>query len=289
MMFQSPEVKYIVPNSLKEACSMLSREEHGIVLAGGTDILLKLDKPEDSDLSLISLKRLDELKQISKTDEKLIIGAMVTLATIENDPHIHHLFPVLSKTASGMASPQIRNTATIGGNLCNAAPSADLAPPLLVLDAEVRLVSLSGRRTVSIADFFKEPNVTIMGKGEILESIQIPLSSVNMSAVYKKYARRAEMDIATVGIAVAGRYHKDSAKFETVKLAYGAVAPVPFRAFQLEEMLQGHTVSEETIDKVSTMASEIISPVSNIRSTADYRRDLTRVFTKRLLLELMSK
>ncbi|MHB8277008.1 MAG: FAD binding domain-containing protein [Candidatus Humimicrobiaceae bacterium] len=283
-----PQCRYLVPNSLVEACRMLDREKHGVVFAGGTDLLVKLYNSIISEVTFISLKTLNFLKKIYCADDKLIIGARATLAAIETDPTIYQLFPVLSCTAANMASPQVRNTATIGGNLCNAAPSADMAPPLLVLDAEVKLTSLSGSRVVPLVDFFKGPEITVMGKGEILEAVLVPLSSSKMNAIYKKCARRNEVDIATVGVAIAGRYLAD-ATFESVKIAYGAVGPVPFRAFELENMLQGKKIKDTVIEEVSNRSGEIISPISNIRSSADYRRTLSCVYTKRLLMGIINK
>lgn len=282
------QCRYLAPNSLVEACRMVGEEKHEVVLAGGTDLLVKLYDSIISGVTFISLKKLDFLKKIYCTDDKLIIGARATLATIETDPIIYQLFPVLSHTAANMASPQVRNSATIGGNLCNASPAGDMAPPLLVLDAEVKLTSLSGSRVVPLVDFFKGPEITVMKKGEILEAVLVPLSSSKMTAIYKKCARREEMDITTVGVAIAGRCLGD-ATFESVKIAYGAVGPVPFRAFELEDMLQGKKINDTVIEEVSNRAGEIISPISDIRSSEDYRKTLVRVYTKRLLMDIINK
>lgn len=286
-MEDTSKLNYLVPNSLEEACEMLENISNSVVYAGGTDLLINIDNLMNSEATLISIKKLDSLKRIHVADSKLVIGSRVTLAEIETSPIIRKLYPVISDTASNMASPQIRNTATIGGNLCNAVPSADTAPPLLVLDAEVKLVSLRDTRIIPLVDFFKGPNITVMKKSEIMESIIIPIHPSKINAVYKKCARRNEVDIATIGIAMAGHIFPDKT-VDFIKIAYGAVGPVPFRAFELENLLSGKKIDEDLIDKISEKAGDIIKPITNIRASADYRRTLSRVYTKRLLIKFIN-
>ncbi len=278
---------YLVPKTLTEACGMLTRGEKTVILAGGTDLLVKWPDLKIPGASVISLKKLDELKTIKKTDSELIIGSRVTLADIESDSTIQQFAPFLSKTAANMASPQIRNVATIGGNLCNAAPSADMAPPLLVVESLLRLVSVSGSRTVPINEFFTGPGSTVMKKDEILESIHIPLP-IAKQVIYIKSARRNEMDIATVGIAAGGDYDRSASSFTKVRIAFGAVAPTPIRAYETEKMLISRKIEKEVIEEASRLSGKIISPISNIRSSAEYRRLLIETYTKRALTDLVN-
>ncbi len=197
-----PKFEYHAPTSLPEALDFLAKYDgKGRVLAGGTDLLVSMKKREIVPEHLINLKGIAELKGIHDEKEGMRIGALVTLGEIEHSKMIQDKFRVLWDAAQVMASPQIRNLGTIGGNLCSAAPSADTAPPLIVLDASVEIIGPKGKRKVLVEKFFKGPGESVLKPGEILTQIMIPNPLEKSSGAYFKLMRRAAMDLAQVGVA----------------------------------------------------------------------------------------
>lgn len=284
---EAAKSRYLVPNTLEEACEMLAGEGPVVILAGGTDLLLN-ETWKCSGVSVLSTRKLEELKVISKTETELVIGSGVTMADLEHDPTIRECAPFLSRVVAKLASPQIRNVATVGGNICNAAPSADIVPALLVADASFVLVSCAGSRTVPANEFFTGPSSTVMKKSEILESIRIPLPSPRQ-IIYIKSARRNEMDIATVGVAVGGDYDPATSSFSRLRVAFGAVAPIPLRGYEVEEFLAGKKIDKKLIEEAASLSAKIVSPISNIRASEDHRRLLIEVYTKRILLHFIGE
>ncbi len=277
---------YFEPTSLNDAISLLLRYgDQGRPLAGGTDLLVKLSRREIKVDYLINLKRIPEINRIKYGDGFLEIGCITTINEIKSSPLIRDKFGVLSYAAGKLGSPQIRNLATIGGNICNASPAADMVPPLMVLGARLKIIGPEGERILPIERFFKGPSETVLNKGEILKSIEIPLPSLNTRSVYIKHSVRRAMDLAIVGVAIAVEI-KDGI-CEDIRIGLGAVAPTPVRAERSEELMRGKEVNKELIEKVAEEASHEISPISDIRGSAEYRRDMVRVLTERGLKELI--
>lgn len=218
-----PKFEYHAPTSLPEALDLLAKYDgKGAVLAGGTDLLVSMKKREVLPEHLISLKGIAELKGIHDEKEGLKIGALVTLGEIEHSKMIQDKFRVLWDAAQVMASRQIRNLGTIGGNLCSAAPSADTAPPLIVLDASVEIISPNGKRKVLVENFFKGPGEPDLRPSEILTQIMIPNPLKKSSGAYFKLMRRAAMDLAQVGIAACLSFDSGKGTCTRARIALGA-------------------------------------------------------------------
>lgn len=227
-------------------------------LAGGTDLLIRLRDGAKVE-RVVNLKRIEALGSIRRTDAGTEIGASVTLARLVREGGI----PLLAETALQMASPQIRNLATVVGNLCNASPAADLAPPLLCLEARVRIAGAGNSREVALGDFIAGPGRTCLKAGEIVTHVVVPPDGAK--GTYLKFTVRNAMDIAIVGVAVVR-------SAEGVRIALGAVAPTPIRA----------RAAEKAKDPAEVAAAEC-SPIDDLRASAGYRREIVRVLVRRAL------
>ena len=270
---------HFTPTTLSEALSLLA-EHNGktSVIAGGTDLLLKMKSGFRKSDVVVNIKRLPDLSSLTfNAVDGLKLGALITLRELTRSPIIFEHYPVLAQTAHIMASEQIRSLATVGGNLCNAAPSADLAPPLIALDASVSLIGPAGERQIALADFFTGPGKSALQPGELLKEITLP-PPVGKT-VYLKHSPRAYMDIAIVGVAV--RIQMNGAICREARVVLGAVAPVPLRAHQSEEVLAGQTLTEERILQAAKTAGEECSPIDDVRGAAWYRRRMVEVLLKR--------
>jgi carbon-monoxide dehydrogenase medium subunit len=275
------EFEYLAPHSLPEAINMLSSRSGQVsVLAGGTDLLLGMRAGKLAPEALLSLKRVPELRGIVFSDETgLQLGAMTTLRQIRRAPAIRQNYPSLATTADHMASAPVRSLATIGGNLCNASPAADLALPLIALDAQVRLIGPDGERQLALEAFFLGPGETALSPGELLAEILVPPSEGE--TIYLKQSSRAHMDIAVVG--VAARLHLRQPAIQTARIVLGAVAPTPLRVRAAEQLLIGRPLNEDSITQAASLASEACSPISDVRGARWYRQRLVEVLVRRAL------
>jgi CO/xanthine dehydrogenase FAD-binding subunit len=253
-------------------------------IAGGTDILLKLRSNGSEEVTLIDISDVGELSGIQVTQGGIRIGAATRLADIVKAEAFQHApFSALAQGAVQVGSPQIRNLATLGGNLCNAAPSADTAAPLLVLEACAEIQSGAGRRSLPLTDFFKGPGKTALQPGELLVSIFIPKPAGLVKAVYLKHCPRKAMDLAVVGIAVL---HGQGSPNDT-RIAMGAVAPVPQRAFAAEELInRAERVDAALLEEAARLTAEAARPISDVRSSDAYRKQIVAVLTKRALFQV---
>jgi CO/xanthine dehydrogenase FAD-binding subunit len=237
---------------------------------------------------LISIGGISELDYI-KYDESsgLRIGVLANIVNIADSPLVRSKFNLLAQAASMLGSPSIRNQATLGGNLCNAAPSADTAPPLLVLGAKVKIVGVDGEKVVPLEDFFTGPGQTILGSNHLFTEIQIPNLLPHSGGVYLKQTRSQGADLALVGVAVLvvmeGKIIRD------VKIALGAVAPTPIRAKKAEEILKGKKLDDPILEACSRAAVNEAKPIDDVRSSADYRRKLVAVLTKRAMIQAVQQ
>ena len=280
-----PKFDYIAPKTLDELFKLL--DEYGDkakIKAGGTDLLIKMNngvlKPE----IIIGLKNLDFLNFI-EFDEKdgLKIGALATLGEVASNPIIKEKYPSVSYAASVTATNQVRNMGTVAGNLCNAAPSADNAPALLSLNSKVVLVSKNGERVLPLNEFFKGPGLTDLKQGEILKEIIVPVQPSNSFTVYKKLSPRSAVDIAIVNVGVMIKIN--NGKFTDANIFLGAVAPIPMRAKKTEDFLIEKEVTEETIYEAGKIASSEASPITDVRSSHEYRKLMVEIITRRAILE----
>ncbi len=272
------------PSSVKEASEILQdRGPGGHFLAGGTDLIIAIKEKGLAPKYLVDLKRIPSLAEIrEQPDGGLSIGALATMRQVETSPIIGRRLPFLAQSAAEVGSIQIRNRATIGGNLANATPSADVAPALLALEAKARVAGRSGERVMELEQFFRGPGETVMELGEILLEILIPPIQAGLVGEYIKFSPREMMDLASIGVAVT--LVLSGKRCEQVRIALGAVAPTPMRARKAEAVLSGQIMTEKLADKAGHEASKECEPISDVRSSADYRKEMVRVNTKRALL-----
>jgi len=278
-----PRFNYLAPTTLDEALSLLAEHKgKARVIAGGTDFIPKLKRRETGAPEyVIDLKGIPGLDKIKQDAGGLSLGALVTIGAVETSPQIQQKFAILAQAAQSMASPQVRNRGTIAGNICNAVPSADSAPPLLTLEAKLKLVSRKGTRTVGIEDFFTGPNQTALANEEILETIQLPAMPPNSTGVYLKLSPRRAMDLAIVGVAAVVTAQDGVCK--DIRLALGAVAPTPLRAKKAEAVLKGQKFDDKLIEKAAKTAAGEAKPIDDHRASAEYRRDMVEVLVRRAI------
>jgi carbon-monoxide dehydrogenase medium subunit len=275
---------YFAPRSLSEAVEILARYNGDArPVAGGTDLLLKMKAGRLAPKAIVNIKRIPELRGLA-FNSHLSLGALITLEEIRRSPIIREHYPALSDTANTMASVQIRNLATVGGNMCNAAPSADLAPILIALNAIARIAGHEsrGERRVLLEDFFAGPGRSVLAPGELLVSLEVPPPAG--PSLYLKQSPREHMDIAVVGVGLAVQL-KDG-NCELARIVLGAVAPVPMRARRAEAELTGGPLTVERIDRAAKIAAEEAKPIDDVRGSAWYRRRMVEVMTRRGLMSL---
>lgn len=283
-----PDFDYYAPDSVAEVCQLLSQYgPQAKVIAGGTDLMVKMKHGLLTPKVLVSLKKLEQLHKIDAVPGKgIVIGARTTHSEIVNSEILQKKYLSVSEAAHSMAANQVRNAGTIGGNINNAVPSADLPPILIALGATVKLASSKGERTITLEELFVGPGKTVLAQDEIITEITIPEQEMTGST-YLKFGLRRAGALAVVGVAVAvnvaGGIIKDA------KVVLGAVAPIPMRAKKAEEFLKGKKVSDDVLAEAGVIASTECKPISDIRASAEYRADLVRVFTKRALRTAIDK
>jgi len=284
-----PRFEYLAPKAIDEALFLLSQYKgRAKVIAGGTDVVPQLKRRQiKAPEYVINLKGIPDLNYI-KYDEVsgLTLGALVTIHAVETSSIIRKKFNVLFQAAESMASAQVRNRGTIAGNICNAVPSADTAPALLTLEAKLKLISQRGERIVNIEDFFTGPNETVLTDDEILREIQVPNLPSYSRGRYLKLAPRRSMDLAIVGVAVV--VIAEDGICNDIRIALGAVAPTPIRAKRAEAIVRGQSFSDEVIEKVAQTAAEESRPIDDHRASAEYRREMVKLLTKRAINQAIS-
>jgi carbon-monoxide dehydrogenase medium subunit len=257
------------------------------ILAGGTDLLvnmkLMLEKPE----YLLDLTKISNLGHIDYTEKHgLRIGPLARLRDIEKSNILTERYPVLSEASKEMATVQIRNMATIGGNVCNASPAADMAPPLLVINARMVIANSLGTRTVPIEEFFTGAKLTIMGPNEVLTEIRADDMPPDNRIVFLKFKRTAA-DLAIASVAVMIRRQNGICK--DARVALGAVAETPIRAKSAEGFLKDRELDEKTINEAAQIAANETDPISDVRSTAAYRKHLVGILVQRAIRKAIKK
>ena len=274
------------PATLQEASRLLKENgPGGRFLAGGTDLVIAMKEKGLLPKYIVDLKRLPGLSGIREnSDGSMSLGALTTLHEIETSALIKKKYPFLAQSAAEVGSIQIRNRATIGGNLANASPSADTSPALIALGASATIAGASGDRKMAIEEFFKGPGQNAMSQDEILTEITIPKTSANLVGEYIKFSPREMMDLAYVGVAVVYNLTANDKRCAGVRIVLGAVAPTPIRAKRAEAALEGQVLNEALAEKVGQIAAEEAKPISDVRSSADYRRAMVGTMTKRALL-----
>jgi CO/xanthine dehydrogenase FAD-binding subunit len=269
---------YQRPRTVEETLRMLEKASGQTrIIAGGTDLLLEQGKDLSHAVCLIDICDIPDLVGITSAEDGLSIGAATRLDEIVKSPLLKDSLHVLSVGAATVGSPQIRNRATLGGNVCNASPSADTVPPLLVMDAQVTLVSRREVRTVPLTEFFVGPGSTVLRADELMLMIFVPYPPPRASTVYLKHAPRRAMDLAIASVAVSTWYAGGRVQ---ARIAMGAVAPTPRRSTQAETLLASSSnLDDTTLRAVAACAAGETSPISDVRATAGYRKAMIEALT----------
>jgi CO/xanthine dehydrogenase FAD-binding subunit len=280
--------QYSAPGSIEEATRVM-HEGKVTVLAGGTDLMPQTQSGKHQfEPTLLNIRRIDGLNEISTKNERVRIGARATVTEILEHEKLSRIAPVLAQTADRFASSQLRNAATLGGNLCNASPAGDMIIPLLLLDAGVELASWREGgvvyRQIPVADFFAGPGVTCKRDDELLTAIEFAVPESGFVAGFYKSGPRPALEIATVSLGVAGILKNDA--LHAVRVAIGAAAPTVLRATRVEAALEGQCLDSSLISKAADLAAEEAMPIDDVRASAWYRRHLIRVFARRLLTDV---
>ena len=291
-MFRNlPKFEFLSPNSLNEAITLLAKYgPMAKVIAGGTDLISEMRWGQWRPQYVLGLSRipgLDEI-QFDKTTG-LRLGAACTIGEIERSKVIRKYYPLLAQAASVLGSMEIRNRATVGGNLCTAAPSADMPPSLLVLGANVVISTQKGEKVIALEDFFTGAKKTVLNHDEILVRLEIPPMKPNSAGEYIKFGRRNAMEIAMIGVAALITLEDGSNTCKAARLALATAAPMPMRSKEAEKVLIGKKLIGEIIDLAAETASNEASPRTSWRTTEEYRRDLIRVLTRRAIQKALDK
>jgi carbon-monoxide dehydrogenase medium subunit len=304
---------YLKPKTLEEALSLLNQQgKKAKLIAGGTDIIVLIKQKTMAPDILISLRGIPGLDQI-QYNGTLRIGALVTHRAIEKSEVIRKEFSALADAADVLGSIQIRNVATIGGNICTAAPSADTATPLLVLGTQVKIKSLKEEKTVPIEEFFTGPGETILKKGEIVTELVMPKPLPHTGSAYWKLQRRLALDLPILGVStllsldkgtiscsdmlctvspissILHTMEQDELVCQEVRIALGVAAPTPIRAVKAENLLRGKKISDELLEEVAETAVKEAQPRDTIRGEAWYRSDMIRVLVKRMVMKSIER
>lgn len=287
MVYKMKRFEYFAPEGLEEALLLLLEYKgRAKVLAGGTDLLVKMKEGKVTPTYLIGLARIPGLDYIRQDKEGgLRIGALTTHQSIADSDLLKGSYELLSTACRKIGSPQIRNMGTIGGNLCNGGPSADSAPPLLVLEAKLNLVSARGQREVSLDKFFSSPFQTVMEEDELLTEIKIPLLPARTGSSYQWLTKVTSVDETLVGVAVLVVMGDKDRIVKDIRIALCSVAPVPMRAGKAEKIMRGKEIEDEQIEEAAKLAVEEIMP----RSRADYRTKMSAVLLKRAIKEAITR
>jgi len=277
--------EYYAPATLEAAVEIMARYDEGVYpVAGGTDLIPKMRYGQIQPKVVVNLKRIPGLAEITpQEDGGLRIGALATLTQIAKSSHVRERYPMVAQIAGKMASVPIRNLATVGGNLCNAAPSADLAPPLIALDAEAVIFGPQGERRVLLEAFFTGPGSTVLQRGELLTAVVVPPPDPHAHGTYLKHAHREALDIAIVGVAALVHFDPQEPVCRDARIVLGAVAPTPIRAREAEALLRDAPLTEERIAEAGRLAAEASRPIDDVRGSAWYRREMVAVLTRRAL------
>lgn len=278
-------IEYLAPAALDDALTILKQHKNGAkVLAGGTDLLVQMKSSQIQPQFVVDVKKIPEFNRLEwNQDEGLHVGAAVPLSKLAAYQPLREKFKILAQACSMIGSIQIRNRATMGGNICNAAPSADTPPPLLCLEAKAIVASLQGTRTIPMEKFFNGPGQTALKSHELLVEVQIPNPQGLSAGCYLRHTPRAEMDIAVVGVGTFLVISPQDDQIQDARIALGAVAPTPVRATGAEGFLRGKTPTKNLFEEVAEGITDEIKPITDVRGTEDFRFQIAKVLTLRTL------
>jgi CO/xanthine dehydrogenase FAD-binding subunit len=286
-----PSFEYVKATNAKEVVSLLKEHGEGArLLMGGTDLFPNMRDGRLHPRIVVDLKRLPGMRDVTfRPGEGLVIGAAVTMNELATHPAVRTHYPLLAYAASSVASYQVRNRATLGGNLCNASPCADTSPATLVLEAAFSLQGPSGERSVPATEFFLAPGKTVLQPGEFMTAIRFPLTPTGAAAAYQKLGRCRSGDLSLVAVAVLGYPDSGSPSSYRFRIGLGSVAPTPLRARLAEAILGSHAPGKEIFVRAAEEAGSEAKPITDVRGTAEYQRDMVRTLTIRALDEVWAK
>jgi CO/xanthine dehydrogenase FAD-binding subunit len=283
---------YLEARTIEEAISLLTQNKGKIkVLAGGTDLLLQIRNKKIRSDYVVDITSIPNLGYIHYDETTgLKIGALTTIRALETSLELINNYPIIPQAARQLGSVAIRNVATVGGNLCNASPSAETAQVLVALSAKAKIFGPSGERTVLLEDFFTGVNTTVLKMGELLIEIQVPVMPLDTKGIYLKHSMRGTIDLAIVNFAVIMTQSTEDPTFcKDIRIVMGAVARTPMRARKAEEVMRGKRINEDLIQTVAQVASEEATPRSeSIRGSVEYKKEMVKVFIRRLIGEIVS-
>jgi carbon-monoxide dehydrogenase medium subunit len=279
--------KYLEPQTIQETISLLSKYGNKAkLLAGGTSLVSLMKEKAIRPEYVISIGKIADLNYIRfDGDKRLRIGSLTTIRSIEQSPQLQPKYWLICQAARQMASTSVRNVATVGGNLCNASPSADMVPALIVLSAGAKLISIAGERIVYLDDLFTGPGSTILKSDELMTEIQIPITPAYSAGAYMKYTTRGGEELPVGGVAVLLTLGEEDGTCTNAKVALGAVAPTPMRARETEKVIIGKKIDEELIKKAALIASNESNPIDDIYVSAEYKRAMIKVVARDAIRE----
>jgi CO/xanthine dehydrogenase FAD-binding subunit len=277
--------RYAAPRALAEALEWL-RAGDATIVAGGTDLMPQSHSGKAKFGSLLlNIRRIPELDGIALERDAVRIGALTSITALLESPLVRERLPVLAEAADHFASEQVRNGATVGGNICNASPAGDTLVPLIVLDATVELAmkpnGAVSTRVVPLQDFLTGPGRTQRRANELLTAVRVPLPPAGFVGRFYKHGTRPALDISTISIGIGGVKRGD--RLENVRVAFGAVAPTPIRARATERLLEGRRLDAAAIEAAAETALGEVKPISDVRASDWYRQELVRNMTRRIL------
>ena len=281
------DFEYKRPSSTEEALSLLG--DHGTdakIAAGGTDLLVLMKKKMVCPRMVIDLSAVSELRFVKEMEDGLHVGPMATLSDLLDFPPLERNYGVLKEVVSEIGSWQVRNRATLAGNLCNASPAADSAPALLVLEAKLRLRSLASERVVDLSDFFQGPGKTLLAPTEMVDEIIIPRPLPPCYGRYLRFSRRRKVDLALVGVALLLFPGDRNGFTREARVALGAVAPIPLRSRKAEQTISGKILDPSLFHEVARICIEDTTCISDIRASREYREEILMTLVKRGLSEI---
>ena len=284
------EFQYLAPRRLEEAAVLMAEHAGSAqLLAGGTDLLIFMRNGRKSPDFIIDAKKISELTRVHLDADRLTIGAAVSCRTIWENPKITERFPALTDAATLIGGIQIQGRATFGGNLCNAAPSADTVPPLIVYGATAHIINARGERDVPVEEICTGPGRTSLAPDEILVSLSIPTPPENSGAAFLRFIPRNEMDIAVANAAARVDLDDGGATFKTARIAIGAVAPTPLFVEAAGAALSGKPVDDASISNAARIARDASTPINDMRGTIEHRKQLVEVLTTRALRRAIAR
>jgi len=279
------QFKYVSPKTKEEVLEILKQEKsEACIVAGCSNVLPYIKDKKLPAKLLLDISGIEELNYIKESEDEIYIGAGATISGLINSKIIREECNILYQAAEQFADPTIRNSATIGGNLADASPAADVAPPLLVLDAVLEVESMDGKREISLKNFFVGPRKTILRDDEMISSIKIKDDSINKNGCFIKLGLRQAMAISLATVALILEVEKD--KVADVRIAMGSIAPIPLRLIKVEEFLKNKKINDEFIEEAVKKVREEVNPINDIRASAEYRRYISGILFKRAFRKL---